>query len=100
MLFTRKLLTCAPVLQAQEAELKKAESAHAAALQGAQLRFKAEIQRRLAEQADSHSAELQAVESRLQAQRDIRAAEGKSLQATIKVESVLTCCLLSSEYFV
>ncbi len=61
MLFTGKLLTCAPVLQAKEAELKKAESAHAATLHEVQLQFEAAIQRRLAEQADSHSAAMQVV---------------------------------------
>ena len=65
-----------------------------------QLRFEADIQSRLVGQADSHSAELQAVDSRLQAERDMRAAEGKSLQTTIKVGSALTCCLLSAEHFV
>jgi len=58
------------------------------------LRFQEELERRIAEQTASHADALQAVESRLQAERDMWAAEGKSLQATIKVDSVLMCCLL------
>ncbi len=80
-LFTGKLLTCAPGLQAKEAELKQTESAQAAALQEARSCLQEERERTIA----SHSAELQAVESRLQAEKGMRTAEGDSLRATIQV---------------
>lgn len=94
LLFTGKLLTCAPVPQAKEAELKQSESAQAAALQEVRSGFQEELGRRIAEHTASQGDALQAVESHLQAERDMRTADSKVMQATIKVDSGSTCFLL------